>query len=176
MTPSDVKYIIVHCSATRPNQDIGFAEINEWHKKNGWRSPSGISCGYHYIVRRDGAVEKGRPENETGAHAKGWNHCSISICMVGGVDKDLTPEANYTDVQWESLLNLRAELLGRYPDADWLGHCDLPKVTKACPCFDVREFLSGDSDLKQNAGPKPCHPDREVDILPPEIPAWMRGE
>ena len=28
-----------------------------------------------------------------------------------------------------------------YPDAEILGHRDLPWVRKSCPCFDVKEWL-----------------------------------
>ena len=42
-------YIIIHCTATRPSQDIGFEEVNNWHRARGW-----IGCGYHFIIRRNG--------------------------------------------------------------------------------------------------------------------------
>jgi hypothetical protein len=44
--------------------------------------------GYHYIIRRDGVLETGRPEEVAGAHARGFNHNSISISLVGGVSED----------------------------------------------------------------------------------------
>ena len=55
-------YIIIHCSATRPSQDIGFEEINRWHRAKGW-----LSCGYHRIIRQNGTVEQGRQDDEVGA-------------------------------------------------------------------------------------------------------------
>ena len=80
----NIKKIVVHCSDSPDDLDIGFKQINEWHKENGWLSlPSEISCGYHYIIRRDGRVETGRPEEERGAHVRGHNSDSIGICWVG---------------------------------------------------------------------------------------------
>ena len=79
----ETKYIIIHCSATRPSQDIGFEEIDRWHRARGW-----LSCGYHKIIRRkNGTIQQGRPDEEVGAHCRGRNHDSISIVMIGGVNE-----------------------------------------------------------------------------------------
>ena len=32
----DTKFIVVHCSATRPSQDIGAKEIDRWHRERGF--------------------------------------------------------------------------------------------------------------------------------------------
>ena len=130
-----VDYIVVHCSATPSSLDIGFKEIDSWHKKRGW-----AGCGYHYIVRRDGAIEVGRPETQAGAHVKNFNHCSIGICMVGGLDNKRIAKPEYTNEQWATLGVLVDELHLKYPNAEILGHRDFPDVNKACPCFDVKEW------------------------------------
>ena len=44
-------------------------DIHQWHLDRGW---SGI--GYHFFVRKDGSVYRGRPENTVGAHASGANN------------------------------------------------------------------------------------------------------
>ena len=53
-------------------------DIHQWHLKKDW---SGI--GYHFLVRKDGTIYQGRPEDTIGAHAKGANHDSIGICAEG---------------------------------------------------------------------------------------------
>lgn len=78
-----IKKIIVHCSDSDDSLDIGRKEIDDWHRARGFLSDSGISIGYHYVVRRSGLVEIGRPIAEAGAHAKGHNSNSIGICWVG---------------------------------------------------------------------------------------------
>lgn len=127
--------VIIHCSATPPSIYVDAAIIDEWHRDKGW---SGI--GYHYVIKRDGSVEEGRPTDKKGAHAKGYNDC-IGICLVGGVsDNDKTTESNFTFKQMWSLNNLLQTLCFKnliYRDAEVLGHCDLPGVTKDCPCFNV---------------------------------------
>jgi hypothetical protein len=77
----DIDQLVVHCAATRPDQDIGVAEIDAEHRAQGW------DCiGYHYVIRRSGILEKGRPDSQVGAHVKGHNAFSLGICLVGGVD------------------------------------------------------------------------------------------
>ena len=132
----ETDYIVIHCSATKASMDhVDAKEIDRWHRQKGWRK-----IGYHWVIRRDGIVEEGRELGEVGAHARGFNSKSIGICMVGGVDEDMNPENNYTDEQWKSLEDLVRQMKLPYPDAEVLGHCDLPDVSKACPCFDVREW------------------------------------
>jgi N-acetylmuramoyl-L-alanine amidase len=128
----EIKYIVIHCTATKPSQDIGVSEIDEWHKARGWKG-----VGYHFVVRRDGTVERGRMVEEIGAHAHGYNLESVGVAMVGGVNDEGKPDCNYTREQWAELDWLIAELQARFPDAEVIGHRDLPGVSKACPCFDA---------------------------------------
>jgi len=136
MTP---EAIVIHCAATKPDQDIGWYEIDRWHRAKGW-----FSGGYHYVVRRDGTVEKGRPDDKAGAHAKGYNHFTLGVCLVGGIDKDGKPENNFTDAQWLALTKLLVELALKHHSIDAIvGHNELPNVKKACPSFNVKEWLKG---------------------------------
>jgi N-acetylmuramoyl-L-alanine amidase len=140
-----IKYIAIHCSASRanidegitlPGEDIGVKEITEWHKARGFRT-----IGYHFVIRRDGTIENGRPLAEIGAHVEGYNANSIGICMVGGVSETGKSENNYEPKQWETLKALLARLHREFPAAEIKGHRDFPKVAKDCPCFDVRAWL-----------------------------------
>ena len=141
-----IKYLIVHCSATPETMDIGVEEIRRWHRQRGW-----LDVGYHKIIRRDGTVEDGRPITAPGAHARGFNHVSIGICLIGGVESDVKkPEANYTHAQWDALEALIRDLLVMHPDAEVLGHRDLPKVNKDCPSFSVREWWASRNKEKEN--------------------------
>ena len=138
MTPrKSTKYLVVHCSATRPSLDVGVKEITQWHKAQGWET-----CGYHFVIRRDGRVEKGRAENLVGSHVAGRNSNSIGVCMVGGVNQAdfRKPENNFTKEQFASLKTLLTTLSKKYPGSVVLGHRDFPKVAKACPSFDARAW------------------------------------
>lgn len=131
-----VDYLVVHCSATKEDQDIGVNEIRRWHRQRGF-----FDVGYHYVIRRDGSIEKGREDNVPGAHARGFNHRSLGICLVGGVESNgKTAEQNFTPQQYETLKSLLFNLKREYPEATVLGHRDLPNVNKACPSFDMPEL------------------------------------
>jgi N-acetylmuramoyl-L-alanine amidase len=125
-----IKKIVVHCSDSDDSIDVGFREIDEWHRQRGWMSDSGISCGYHYIIRRDGRIEKGRPDNERGAHVKGHNTGSLGICWVGR--NKIGPK------QLESLKKLLRTLINRHglESLDIYGHFELDS-RKTCPNLDM---------------------------------------
>lgn len=131
------QFIIVHCSATGENQDIGAYEIDRWHRAKGW---AGI--GYHFVIRRDGQIEIGRPQEGIGAHCEGYNSTSIGVCLVGGVDANDINKAvnNFTPAQFATLKTLLEKLFKDYPKAALRGHRDIPGVRKACPSFDVRNW------------------------------------
>lgn len=141
-----INLLVIHCSATPPNLDIGADQIREWHKARGW-----LDIGYHYVICRSGLVEGGRDldgdgdvEEHQGAHAAGFNENSLSICLVGGVDTNGKADSNFTRNQWRSLENLVRGIAERH-NLNWkqiVGHRDLPGVSKECPCFDVQAWIN----------------------------------
>jgi len=146
---SETNYIVVHCTATKPSQDIGVAEIDEWHRARGWSG----GCGYHAVIRLDGSLEFGRHFDDVGAHVKGHNRESVGIALVGGLDVVGHPADTFNDAQLYTLSMVVEMLLEAYPDAKVLGHRDLSpdadgdgvveqsEWLKDCPCFDVRGFF-----------------------------------
>ena len=112
--------------------DIGVEEIRVWHTKDrGWSD-----IGYHFVIRRNGEVETGRPVAKVGAHARGHNVGSIGVCLVGGMaEADTKSECNYTRAQWASLDKLVTELELEYSIKKVLGHNDVS--AKDCPTFNA---------------------------------------
>jgi N-acetylmuramoyl-L-alanine amidase len=135
---ADTKFIAIHCAATRPSQDIGAKEIDRMHRQRQF-----ICIGYHYVIRRNGKIEEGRPVDQIGAHVANYNSVSIGICMVGGVsEKDVSvPENNFTPAQFATLKSLLLDLRKKYPKAKIQGHQEFPRVNKACPSFKVQPWL-----------------------------------
>jgi N-acetylmuramoyl-L-alanine amidase len=138
----DIRYIVIHCSDNLPTQDIGVAELRVLHitpppRGQGWRD-----VGYHFVIRRGGRIETGRPLAQAGAHVAGYNANSIGLCLAGGRAQISPPKyaANFTDEQWASLKTLVADLKKQFPKAKIMGHRDFPKVAKDCPCFDARAW------------------------------------
>ena len=132
-----ITLLIIHCSAVKPDQTSSAAQIDTWHRQRGWK----FGIGYHYVVRRNGEIEHGRPEWMIGAHCLNHNAHSIGICYEGGLDARGQPDDTRTAEQKASLRRLLEDLHRRYPRAIIVGHHDLdPK--KACPCIEnvAREY------------------------------------
>lgn len=144
----EIKYIIIHCSATREGIDYHASDIDKWHKQRGWHC-----IGYHYVIDLDGTIELGRPCANAGAHCYGYNKHSIGICYIGGLDAKGEPADTRTPQQRKALYTLVRELHVSFPDAQIVGHRDLsPDINgdgiiekwewlKQCPCFDVKTQL-----------------------------------
>ena len=128
-------YFIIHCSAVRPNQTSSAKQIDQWHRARGWRM-----IGYHYVIRRDGTVEPGRPLWMVGAHCKGHNTNSIGICYEGGLDARGQPADTRTPEQKASMDSLVNVLHIKYPVAQVVGHNHFAR--KACPCYETSPIPS----------------------------------
>ena len=126
--------LIIHCADT-PNGNGHYTEkhIRQWHLERGF---SGI--GYHYVIRVDGTVAKGRPDDQPGAHTVGENSRSLGVCLIG---RDA-----YTPAQWAALKKLVRDLA-----LPAHGHREFTSL-KSCPGFDVQEWLAG--------GPEPTCKER----------------
>lgn len=130
---SPIKYLVVHCSASKPKMFVDASVIDRWHRQRGF-----LKIGYHYVILRDGTVQKGRLDSEIGAHVEGHNTGSLGICLVGGLnDTTGKSEANYTSQQYSALKDLLTTLKTNNPAAIVLGHRDFPNVHKDCPCFSA---------------------------------------
>jgi N-acetylmuramoyl-L-alanine amidase len=112
-------------------EDIRKIHVDE----NGWSA-----IGYHYIIKRDGSVDRGRPHNAVGAHTRGYNSHSIGLCLIGGMAPDGSPAFNFTKEQMISLNVKVAELKKEYPEATIHGHNEF--ADKACPCFSIKDYFS----------------------------------
>ena len=134
-----ITLIVIHCSAVKPDQMSSAAQIDTWHRQRGFH----LGIGYHYVIRRDGSIEKGRPEWLIGAHCMNHNAHSIGICYEGGLDIRGDPADTRTEAQKVAMRQLLEDLHERYPRALILGHHDL-NPHKACPCIEnvVKEYVA----------------------------------
>ena len=126
-----IHLIVIHCSATRANCSYTVDDCRRDHRDRGY-----ADIGYHYYIARDGEVHTGRPLNQVGAHARGFNQYSIGICYEGGLDNDGRPADTRTPPQRTSLDQLLTYLKVAFPQARIVGHNQL-NPHKACPCFEV---------------------------------------
>ncbi len=130
-------YIVVHHTGNPNDDDLSAQQIHWAHQGQGW---SGI--GYHYVIRKDGSIEQGRPEECIGSHAYGENWHTIGVHVCGNFE-----EAEPTEYQIESLAYLLGWLCDKYglnPSTDIVGHCDL--MATACPgenLYNVLDTVKG---------------------------------
>ena len=90
-------------------------DIHRWHLGNGW-----LGIGYHYFVRKDGSIWRGRPEDVIGAHSAGHNANSIGVCAEGDFEKENMPV-----VQQQAIKDLVQWIVSRYPGVNIKRHKDL---------------------------------------------------
>lgn len=78
----DTKGIVIHHVGV-PSGDTSAEAIHKAHLAKGW---AGI--GYHYVIRKDGTIERGRPLVTVGAHAQGHNYDTVGINVTGNFDTE----------------------------------------------------------------------------------------
>lgn len=115
-------FIVLHTLAYEGDADID--RVRRWHLDRGWQD-----VGYHYLVRRSGEVQPGRPESMVGAHALGYNNKSIGIACEGHGDKQA-----WLFPQLLSLFRLIDDVSRRHeiPPHKVIGHRETG-VRKTCP-------------------------------------------
>lgn len=145
MRPQDIRYIVIHCSATRSNQLYPPILMERDHRHRGFKS-----AGYHYYIRRTGRIIGMRSILSPGAHALGYNRCSIGVCYEGGLDEYGLPCDTRTPEQKSALIRLLRRLRSYATSASIVGHRDLSpdldgdgsiephEWLKQCPSFDAK--------------------------------------
>lgn len=113
--------------------DASAEQIHGWHLNQGW---AGI--GYHYVIRKDGTIERGRPEWAIGSHAYGENSHTIGIHLSGDFQ-----QAEPTDNQVEKCAMLVADICERYGiPMDYehiVGHGEL--MATSCPGKNLQKLI-----------------------------------
>lgn len=150
MSNFPIKYITLHYSATYEDQDFDVNDIRRMHLARKFND-----VGYHYIIKRDGTIQKGRDDTVIGAGVKGYNTGNLHICCIGGLNRATGPNVgvdNRTGAQIGSTVRLVKQLLAEHPGARLVGHKDL--AATQCPGFDVRSWWASVDPDKPTA-PKP---------------------
>jgi len=130
-----IKYIAIHCTATSPKATVDSIK-NYWFNVKKWKSP-----GYHYIFEANGNIEELLPIDKVSNGVRGHNSEIINLSYIGGIDGNSNPKDTRTPQQVLSMLSILLRLKEQFPDAIIQGHRDFEGVSKACPSFDVKEWL-----------------------------------
>lgn len=123
--------IIVHSTATPKGMNATASDIDRWHRQKGF-----ACIGYHFVILRNGTIQRGRRIENVGAHCKGHNTESIGIAYVGGINEHKQSADTRTGAQKIALNVLIADLVKQYPTIKKIsGHRDY--CNTACPSFDA---------------------------------------
>lgn len=107
-----IQYIFIHHTAVsygvNPDQ---WNQTNDYHRDERQFpiSSLGFYVGYNYEIAKDGTVRKAREDGEETAAVKGYNFCSLSICLDGNFDIELP-----TPMQTIALKNLLKDKMAKY--------------------------------------------------------------
>lgn len=114
--------IVIHHSAIQDDEALAWQSLWNYHVLvRGWED-----IGYHFLVdsvNGDYVALVGRPEDQIGAHVKGYNQSAIGICCVGDYSKE-SPRLEMLEVLVNRLLR---PIMQRYDlgPGDVLFHRDL---------------------------------------------------
>lgn len=140
----EITETVVHWTDTYSNANIGSEEINRTHFDLGL---NGI--GYHYVIRRDGSLQRGRPVNIQGQHAdiNGHDRFSIGLAFVGGLNcssgtpnpTEFRSAQSLTRAQMNTFQEFCRAFYLEFPGGQILGHNDIDP-NEEDPGFDVIEY------------------------------------
>lgn len=145
MAMRPIKYLTIHCTATPEGRDNTAAEIKAWDIARFGQA------SYHWVIELDGLRVRHLTDDQIGAHTGGHNTGNIGISYVGGTESlnaGGKPKDTRTPAQKTSLLTLVRTYKDRYPGIVVRGHRDWPGVKKACPSFDVTEWLAEEDEYE----------------------------
>lgn len=130
-----INYLVLHCTATLPTATIK-GILDYWKKELGWKNP-----GYHHLISFDGTIHDLLPIEKVSNGVSGHNNNSIHISYVGGIDAKGKAVDTRSAAQIAATIKLLNKYKPMFPNAKILGHRDFPGVKKACPSFNVSEWL-----------------------------------
>jgi hypothetical protein len=154
-----VSTTIVHWTANYIDDNhIDSQAIKDMHVTRGWST-----IGYHYIIRRDGSLQRGRNPNRTGAHAKeSHNPYSIGISFVAGYNcpnGTRNPEGyvspdSINSAQWATLDMYLKAFYTVFSGGEVWGHQDTDPWNKIDPMVNMSEYVRNKFG-KTNISPQP---------------------
>lgn len=163
-----INSVILHSSETRENQNLGAGFLEEMHNTI-TNTTDGIQ--YHYVIRRDGSLERGKKISEVGQHTgiASVDNTSISVVLMGGIDENDNKRENYTQAQYTKLHTFIETFLRISPNsnAEVLGHNDLDEREDES-LFDVEKYMESEfGQILSSKEKKEGKEDYEISIISP---------
>lgn len=142
-----LKFLVIHCTASREGWEVSASDIRSWHL-----SPKPMGRGWHQVgytdmIHLDGRVERLVKNNEDSNvdpweitnGAVGINQVSRHIVYVGGVDSSGKSKDTRTPAQLAAITKYVRDFVKAHPDILVAGHNQF--AAKDCPSFSVPKFL-----------------------------------
>lgn len=145
----NLKYLVIHCTATPEGREVTAANIRAWHTNptsqggRGWKQ-----VGYTDLFKLDGTVERLVKNNEDAQvdpwevtnGATGYNSISRHVVYTGGCEAhSQVPKDTRTPGQLDAMEAYVKDFHRRFPNVKIIGHNEV--AAKACPSFDVQRWL-----------------------------------
>ncbi len=148
-----LKYLVIHCSATKEGVDIRPETIREWHMGKNGRGWSRV--GYSDVITLDGVLHNMHFAEGTNPYddiiendemtwgVRGINSQSKHVCYIGGVESKRTngkykaKDTRTKEQKYTLEIYIKHEIL-RHPNILIAGHNQFSN--KACPSFNVQNF------------------------------------
>ena len=160
-----VNGIVLHHTGVSVPQSVEI--IHNYHKNhNGW---AGI--GYHYYVRKDGSIYKGRPEEYAGAHCPGVNSSSIGICAEGNFN-----EEEMSEEQKQAIIELIAYVKEEHDIEYVKGHREI--LATSCPGenYPLEEIRNAEITPEPSPEPEPEEYTFEQFVMDVQIAEGQTGK
>lgn len=163
---ASIRYIVIHrCSFAHwdalqnrfpiSDYDLAGTELAKRFRENPHLG-TGQRVPYHLTITTGGQVEQLLPLNRRGAHARGVNWCSWAVTAIGDTD-----QREMHGKQWEPLIETVRLMRDLCPNAEIVGHTDIPGASgdpnKRCP----GRYLSMEA-VRRAVGPV-------VELVTPEL-------
>jgi len=138
-----INALILHSAETKISQGgLGAKFLGEMHNKH-TNTTDGIQ--YHYVIRTDGNLERGKKISEVGQHTniESVDNSSISLVLMGGIDENGEKQVNFTTAQLKKLDSFIRTLLKMSPNSglEVLGHNNLDDREDE-GLFDVEKYMN----------------------------------
>ena len=167
----EITEMIVHWSSHFLDQaHAGAAEV---HARSIALNHQG--CSYHYIIKKNGQIERGRPVYIEGEHAPGHDKYSIGIAFIGGLNSYSSEKKenwvygreSLTSSQYISFDMMCKAFYTIWPGCSIFGHNEL-QDQELDPGFDVGSYLK--NRYKKTNQTDPSLPAMDQDALVGESP------
>lgn len=148
---SETDLIVIHHSGIGIDKDLSADEIHRSHVAQGY-----CGIGYHFVVRKSGYIERGRPIWAIGAHTYGENFHSVGIHLSGDFMKNFPTQNQIEMTAW--LIAFIADSYNINIDEKHVcGHCDFNSTD--CPgtnLYSLLDTIRGKANFYRFSLPETC--------------------